>query len=268
VDTSGNESITAAVIVTDFGVPVIDTLLTVYDELERGWPGLITTGAFVADDVVAAGTTFIEAATAAAAMWSLEAGDLMWATSMFDDMTYLTTVSFTGLANGARVFLEHEIEGDPYRIEFRPSSTASMWAADSGDLMWGTAGDYMWDQSTGSWATWPGEIAVGASTFDFRVTTGLSSVQGVIAAMRWLVFGQRIEEIVGDVTIPADGMRLALAKDYTQISAVLITLQYDGGTAMVCRVLDKDPDVGPLVRCYDAAGNPAAAYIDAHILGV
>jgi hypothetical protein len=48
---------------------------------------------------------------------------------------------------------------------------------------------------------------------------------------------------------------------------VQITLQSDGGTAVLVHIVDKNATLGPLIRCLNSAGAQVTGKVDAVIQG-
>lgn len=103
---------------------------------------------------------------------------------------------------------------------------------------------------------------------EFRITTQAGAIQGTVTALTLNFDVEDEVEDLDDVAVLAVGTRLPITRSYRQISNVLLTLQDDGGTARTARVVDKDEDLGPLVRCYDSAGVATTGLLDARIQGV
>lgn len=267
VDTSGKESLNSAIVVTDLGDSIVANVVETFDLKARGWIGELTDGTVDMDDNLAAdGTTLMWQANDQTNMWSDDPATLMWHTALYAEMVYVDAVTINEALAGSRMTLASTIEGDPFKVEYRENSPKLMWSADDTTPMW-SADDStsMWDQPP--WLPWPGEIIVRNSLYEFRVTTAQGPTQGYVSEFTLTVDAPDIGEQLGDVEISAGGTRLTLAKDYTVIKTVNLTLQADGGTARTLEVLDKDVALGPLVRCFDDSHAGAAARVDAIIQG-
>ncbi|MCC7283674.1 MAG: hypothetical protein IT556_14915, partial [Acetobacteraceae bacterium] len=120
VDTSGNESASAARIVTNLGdAPITGTEAALVDFRVLGFPGTRTNASVVADD-------FLADSDPSALMWASDAAPI-WgevATEMFAGggylpMAYQDEIAFTDPPPGARVLLRHTIEGEGADIAYR-----------------------------------------------------------------------------------------------------------------------------------------------------
>jgi hypothetical protein len=75
-------------------------------------------------------------------------------------------------------------------------------------------------------------------------------------------------EFLEDVAVPLAGVRLPVTRAWAEIVKLDFTVQEAPGySAATCRFVDKLA-TGPLVKCFNAAGQPAAGLIDATVQGV
>ncbi|MCC7494195.1 MAG: hypothetical protein IT204_17685, partial [Fimbriimonadaceae bacterium] len=120
VDTSGNESASAARIVTSLGdPPIAGTEAALVDFRFLGFPGAITGASVVAGDLVAdSDPSALMWMSDAAPMWG-EAGADMFAGGGYLPMAYQDEIAFTDPPPGARVLLRHTIEGEGADIAYR-----------------------------------------------------------------------------------------------------------------------------------------------------
>ena len=264
---NGLESDSPAIIQTEIGDPIVENVLETWDEQAGGFTGTrysctLSSGALIAD-----GTTAMWAADANTAMWTSSA-TLMWGAALYEAMAYEFRVTTAQALEGLRLTLETDITGDAHFIEYREASTNLMWNAVTTTPMWTVDNENapMW--TVGPWMVWLGELSLKASgSYDFRVTCDAGPVRGRIDALKAIVDVRDIVQPADDIAIVSGGTRLPLARDFTVIKSVQLTLQDDGGTARTARVLDKDAAFGPLVKCYDSAGTAVAGSVDAIIQG-
>ena len=67
-------------------------------------------------------------------------------------------------------------------------------------------------------------------------------------------------------TLSAGGTRLPITKSYRAIKTVRLDL-FDGGSAVSVKIVDRDPDLGPLVQAFDASLAGTAATVNATVEG-
>lgn len=266
IDTSGNESFNAAVIRTNLGDTIVDNLIFVYNDKEAGFPGLKvngyveTSGDLVAED---SGDLFWGANNGP--FW-LAASLLFWPTSTYKEMIYAMSYLVNNSEAGSRLTLLVDVVASSYTIEYRYGTQGVFWGEDA-DFFWGPDANFFWPPP-GEWATWPGEIEnVQTGEIDFRITTQEGETQGRIRELELQFDVVDESEDLGDVFIQETGTRLPITKTYRAINNVQLTLQDDGGDAVVAKWFDKDP-TGPLVFVYDNAGDATTGTVDARVQGV
>lgn len=268
IDTSGNFSVNSAVIVIDLGDPLVANIIESQDDHAAGFPGTIT------DGTVDGGSGDLEAdSEVTPLMWLDDNRDmwtddlsLMWATIQYKEMTYLTDLTPTLGATGSILTIAHTIVANTWLIEYRREGASLIWNTNSSVSMWQSDAALMW--LLPDFEPWPGSIAVFNDKYNFRFITGASITQGVISELIFNIDVPDIVESFGDVAISASGTRLSLTKTYrTQITVVNVTLQDDGGAAVLARVIDKNKITGPLIGCYDSSDILVAGTIDAIIEG-
>lgn len=273
VDVNGMESARAAYIVTSLGDPVMANVLEEWDFRDGGWDGTIT-GGFIdgGGDLLADSTEYMWSvegdpltAIPSAPMWSSSA-TLMWADDLFATMTFEGRVTTGSTLAGLRLTLRTDITGDPNHIFYREADLEDMWSATDSDLMWAEEDGEMW--SVGPWSPWLGSIVVKPSgSYDFRVVTSGGPIQGRLDEFTAVVDVVDINQSADNFAVAAGGTRIPLTKPFNVLKVVNLTLQDLGGTAVTARVIDKDVDDGPLVKCFDAADVSVAGNVDAILQG-
>lgn len=266
IDTSGNESVNPAAIRTNFGDTIVDNLIFVYDDKAAGFPGdkvnayVETSGDLVAED---SGDLFWAANNGP--FWLADSAHF-WPTSTYKQMTYNLLYLVNTDEVGSRLTLLIDIVASSYTIEFRYATQGIFWGLDA-DFFWGLDANVFWP-APGEWSTWPGEIEdVQAGEIEFRIIAQEGETQGRISEfeLRFDVVDE--SEDLGDVFIDDTGTRLPITKAYRSINNVQLTLQDDGGDAVVAKWFDKSI-AGPLVFVYDNAGVPTTGTVDARVQGV
>ncbi|MCS6245979.1 MAG: host specificity protein J, partial [Opitutus sp.] len=161
--------------------------------------------------------------------------------------------------------LTSTVAGDPWKIEYRENSPASMWAVDANAAMWTDDASAFWDVP--DWQASPGQVTVSGNTiYDFRISTGEAQTQGTVTAFAVVVDAPDVIESINNAVLASGGTRLALTKTYKVIKNISLTIQQDGNGAASIQILDK-LKAGPLVRAFNTSGTGVAALIDATIQG-
>ena len=248
VDTSGNESGSPAVLVKDLGGPALANVLERYSETPE-FSGEVSAGEVFGGELRANEATTMWA-DASAPMWTNDNAD-MW-TALYAAMVYEWTYRPEASVLGEDLVLEHDVDGQGLLIQYRPPTTARMWGDDPGAPMWGPDGAAMWTPRPG-WSAWPGRRTLDSlEPVDFKVCLAGGPIRGVIRQLDLVVDAADIEELFQDVEVATSGTRLALSKTYRKIKVVLLALQDNGLGASRVDVVDKDPDLGPLLRAEGA----------------
>jgi len=265
VDALGNESVTAAYIVTDLGDADVANVVETIDLAALSWPGTLTDGTetggeLLADD--ASGLAWDANENTAGWTYDSAAG---WDADVYHQMTYLAEVWPTEAGAGSVMTLAHDITATAYSIEYRRQAPASAWTLDS-EAGWTTDADPGWSTPE-SWQPWPGSVVVLNEPYDVRVITAQSGTQGTITDLVFTIDMPDITEHFEDVVIASGGTRLPITQTYRAIKAVSVTVQSDGNNGIGERVIDKSAALGPQIKVYDAAGTAVTGLIDATIRG-
>jgi hypothetical protein len=160
----------------------------------------------------------------------------------------------------------------PWLLEYRKGNDQAYINGESGTASYlpnGTA-SYLPYGFDGAFVSWPGSIPADPNfdIYQFRWTFFAGSIESQLTVAEIILNGIVEEEILEDVVIASDGTtRLSLARTYRSIKLVNMTLQ-PGHTAVRLEIADKDADLGPLIKAYNAAGSLTTALIDAHVWGL
>ena len=264
-DTTGNQSATAAAIVTNLGDPLVANIVETYDDKAAGFPGVKTNGTVVSGDLVADDSGDLFWGAIEGNFWGADAAPF-WPTSTYLRMTYVTGYNVTVTEVQSRLTLITDIEAESYTIEFRFGTQGLFWDAD-GDYFWRDDADLFWPIAT-AWQTWPGEIDnVIGGEIELRIITQVGETQGAIRELTLQFDVEDETEFLNDVSIAPGGTRLVLTKSYRSIKNILMTAQALGGDTPIPTTVDKNVTLGPLVATYEA-GVSVAGKIDAQIQGV
>ena len=261
-DTSGNASERPAVILTDQGDPVLDNVIERHDLRARAWPGTLIGGTRQGGFLVAHSPNAMWT-QGEAPMFSNDGNAPWW---HYGAMRYETQIIPSPAAAGHRLTLVHDIVSDPFSIDYRRNGPEPMWAVDDGVPMFSDHDEApVWHPPP--WQPWPGRVTAHHEPFEFRITTTASGQPTGVRRFIAAIDVPDIIERLGDWSITALGDRLPLTHEYHAIVAVNLTLQGTPDGAVTARVVDKNPQLGPLVQCYDALGEPVPGLIDATIQG-
>lgn len=265
VDTSCNESVNAAAIVTDLGDPLVANVIATTDFHALGFMGTVANAS-----VELATGDLVATATASPQMWSpndqtalwAAPSDPMWTAATYVGMSYTCSISVAAADAGSQLTLDAAISAASYLVEYRRDGAAPLWT-DGLNPMWTGDADPMWSQE--AWKVWAGSLAE-PLPYQFRVTTTFGTVQGRISRLKANLDVADIVERLNNVAISAAGTRLPITKTYRVIKNVNLTLQHNGGTAMSAKWLDKSAS-GPLTGCFDSTNALTTGVVDATIQG-
>jgi hypothetical protein len=260
-DTSGNYSFSAASIVTNLGVPIVNNLYVTWAEAPTFANGVISNGA-VSGGVLQATALdrFFESATEP--MFKLDT-DLFYPAGLYAAMTYTWPVTPTV---AGRLLLTQSVSASSYTIEYQRGSQDSMFGPGT-DLMFSPGSDLMFGVA-GAWTTWLGALDLTATELIyFRIITAGGDTQGQITTATLFIDVPDVLESFNDLVIAAGGTRLPITKSYRVIENVQITVQADGNGGVGARIEDKNATLGPLIRVLNASGTAVAGLIDVEIQG-
>ncbi len=257
VDTTGNESTTAATIITDLGDPLVDNII-------NSWPQHPTWTGTKTNCAVAAG---ILVATAIDKFYGNDNQPLYGSeSSAFYQVTQSAAMvyEFSLLSDGnGRMTLAHSITAASYTIEYQRDSAAAFYGSD-GDYFYGADGSLFYDQPE-PWEVWPGQLeTIHREEVRFRISTqggqGVESINTLSANLDV----PDVNLTFNDLVISAAGTRLSVPSGLVAIKNVQITVQADGNGGAAARYSDKQNlTLGPLINVLDSTGTPVAGLIDA-----
>lgn len=257
VDTTGNESVNAAQIVTDLGDQVVDNIINEWPQHPL-WTGTKTGCTVVGAVLQAIGADAFYGADDAPFYGS--DADVFFATSQSGAMQYEFSVYVD--ASG-RLSLTHQIVAANYTIEYQTDDVSAFFGADA-NAFYGADADPFFG-SLPVWKVWPGWIdVVGAQDVRFRITTlggaGVESIQTLSA----LLDVPDVTVTFDDLVVSPTGTRLTLPAGLTAVKNVKLTVQADGNGGASARYADKQNlTLGPLVTVLNASGTPVTGLIDA-----
>ncbi|MEW6263389.1 MAG: host specificity factor TipJ family phage tail protein [Thermodesulfobacteriota bacterium] len=269
VDSGGRESSNAAILVKDLGDPITENIVLT-TSYAPDWPGTITGGSIVSGVIEADSTSQMWKPPVTGVpplpMWSFDSA-LMWP-GQYDALSYEAEYVHPVNLAGESLVLDYAIQGEGFILEYKTDSPSPIWSGVDAEPMW-SADDSapMWSPMS-DYRPWPGRLDdAPAQTYFFRLALAAGATQGQISQFDVLVDVEDIEEDCNDVAISATGTRLPITLSYREIKQVLMTLQYDGGSARSLEVFDKDPDLGPMIKARDGSGTLTTALVDAQVKG-
>lgn len=269
VDSSGVESLNPAFITVDLGDQIVGNVVDLFDFHALEFPiGEIVNGSIetaTGDLIADSDTTPLMWFSDGRDQWDLDDSVLMWE-STYKQMIYISSPYPVDQGDvWASATIPYEVESGSFTIEYRKSGESPEWSSDI-DLMWGGLDtDPLWLFS--DWLPFLGSITLENTTYEIKITTSASTIQGRISGLALQVDVPDIIERFNDVVISSGGTRLPIKNTYRYISNVSITLQDDGGSARTVRVMDKNETLGALIKCFDINGNATSGKIDSIIQG-
>lgn len=119
-----------------------------------------------------------------------------------------------------------------------------------------------------SWEPLPDRLDLLPGDYEFRLKVFGGKQRGIIREFSLIVdIPDELEE-VQDLIISSGGTRVPLTKNFSTIKLVNVIIQDDGvSTAAVPKIVDKDADLGPLVKLFDLSGNPVSGTVDVQVRG-
>jgi len=256
-DTSGNESIKAAVLYANLGDPEIANVVEQRDYRALGWPGALTGAHRSGGDLLADNTSPFY--SDAAARFYNPNPNAPFYTEKFAAMQWESDRWFVpGTFIDAALMLAVDVDGPDYHIDFRRPGSAPFYG-DPTAPMFGAVGDSMFAPDE-PWQVWPGRLDAGAGFYQFRVSIGAGSPQGMVREFVATV-DVPDREVTGLLqSIGPGGTRLTgVAGLFTSIKTVRGVLQ-GTSNATGFQILDYDPLLGPLIQTTPAGSTGVLNY--------
>lgn len=261
VDTSGNYSANAAVIVVDLGDQVVENLYISWPQAPTFTDGTISGGSIVSGELKATATDLFYGPDLEP-FYGPDA-DVFYAPGTYSDMSYTWPVLIT---SSGTLLLDHDVTASNFTIEYQRDSQAAFYGVDA-DYFYGPDDEPFYG-APAAWATWPGSLViVGTETITLRISTVGGDVQGVVTVVTPKLDVPDVVESFSDIVIAAGGTRLPITLSYRAIVNISLTSQADGNGGITARAEDKSATLGPLVKVFDASGTAVIGLIDADIQG-
>jgi hypothetical protein len=268
VDSSGNESTAAAVLVLNLGDALVANLILTQDEDATSFPGVRAGCSLSGGDLLADVDASPPFWTSDQALFWTGDANPFWPGTTYQAMTYIATYEPVTDHIGAMVRLALTVTGE-YQVDYRLNSTPPFWTGDS-NAFWTGDGNAFWSPAILSeWRPWRGEIGpiVDDDTrFEIRVTVNGGRVQGVIDNFDILVDVPDVLEVLNNVAISALGTQLVPTKPFRFVKYVRLTAQ--GAYNASLRGGDYDLTTGLIVDCHSlSTGLAVTGNVDAELLG-
>jgi hypothetical protein len=270
VDAAGLESVSAAVIVTDFGDADIANVIVTRDFAAASFPGTITGGALVAGELRANGITKLYNPDRSAPFYNANRRAPFYPVQQYGELAYETvTYRPSAVLAGSVMTLELDVAGGPYYVEYRQIAPTPFYKSDRSAAFYNPDRSAPFYAPAGDYRPWPGSIIVKSKPYQFRIRTAQGAVRGVIRAITAVIDAPDLEQFSDDLVVPAGGLRVPLTVGFTQIQNVQLTLQESGTGATGVHYRDKaiDGSDGPLIECVNAAGVPVDGIVDVRLKG-
>ena len=261
LDTSGNESLQPAVIITDLGDPLVDNVLLSWPQAPT-WSGIITGGSVIDGTLQANETDSLYGPPSEAFYGAANAA--FYATTSYADMAY--EFSVVPVADG-HLTLIYRVDGQGHSIEFQRENQGPLYGEPDDDFYAADAGSLFYGEPL-PWTTWPGGLMLPApERIGFRVLVVGGLRRGTVQLLTAVLDVPDVLETIADAVVPAGGFRLPITQSYRQIVNVQLTLQDDGNGGRTVLIQDKHPDLGPYIIVLDGSGTPVQGLVDADIQG-
>lgn len=269
VDTSGNYSRNAAVIITDLGDPIVANVVEEFDLKVLGWPGTLTNATIdIGANLVADEVTLFYVDNDASAFYGLDSADF-YPAALYTQMVYETDqIPFSDAGPGASLTLQQDIAGVNISVEWRRVGPGFFYPDADGEPLYSLDDAAPFYEPAPDYTAWPGFGAASNELYQWRVTIGGGATQGVISGLIATLDMPDVIERLNDIVIAPGGTRLPITKNFRAILNIGLTLQDDGGNATSVYIVDKNPVLGPLIAARDDTQTGTFGLIDAVIQGI
>ena len=256
-DTSGNQSLEAAVIVMNLGDPPVANVLETWDFEALGWPY---------DPAESIGWAIVSGDPSADALdsfygtddQSFYTGDTesFYDPSAYGQMVYVTpAISVNSALAGSIMTLVAQSQGVDLRIDYRLAGPGSFYGPDA-ESFYGPDADPRYGPA-GAWQPWPGQLVAKNDAYQFRVTIGAGIDRGVLQSLVLTIDAPDMEETIANLAIAAAGTVIPYTKPFTSIKTVIGQLQVNASGARGLHT-DKTLPLSPKIFALNAAGTAVA----------
>lgn len=253
VDAAGQTSENPALVIKGLGDATLANVLEVVDQRDLGWPGTITGGSVVGDAVEADDNVLFYSANDLDTFYSANDSDVFYPAAEYDELTYETSViAPTAPLFGSVITVQHVLQGDPHYVYWRQDGLGELYSLNDADPFYTSDTDPLY--TVGAYIPWTGaRVVEPGDRYQFKLVAAASAIQGIFSEFLVSIDAPDKEEELSNVVISPSGTRLPITKDFTSIKSVQGTLEDDGSDAVTFEIVDRDPDLGPLIRALDAS---------------
>jgi len=263
VDTTGNVSNKAAILVQGLGDPLQKNIIATRNE-SNGWTGTLTGGFINASNEIESQPLGVFWGEPDAVFWPIEKTALFW-TEDYERVTYEFSFSVDAADIDADITIDVQISGTfNESLRYTPpglvNSTEGIVISDSITPARTSSPDLI---------AFPGSVSAKEGVYVFLLTIpqqAFGAPPKVIDIVSKLDVDD-IEESFNDLAVSAGGTRLPITKQYRVIKNVSLTRQADGGTAVDAVIINKDAVLGPMIETRNSNQVSVNGNIDATIQG-
>lgn len=280
VDTAGNESENAAILLKDFGDEETSNVISTTNHHTTWTRGTITNGTVVAGALKATdngGIFYSDDGTAK--FYNGNPNSLMYSQS-YNELMYAwtTLVGPEWCPTGAQppeLIIDIDQDAENFTLLYRNGGNSLFYDTSVGAEnypFYDTDGSSLFYDALPPFVPFPGRVRVdNPDTFQFKaIGSASASIQAIINTLSEILDVPDVEEYIDDASISSGGTRLSLQKIYRAITNLQLTWQQDaadaGSRPYIPTYTDKSVS-GPLVKLYDRTGAAVAGKVDARVQG-
>ena len=265
VDTTGNESTSAAYVITSLGNTLVTNVVESTDYRAANWPGSYTNATVVLGNLAATQSDPFYSTNSDAYFYDQDTAAFF--SNNYDALSYISTALRPSLAAaGSNLTLAWTLAGDAPSVQFRRTGPAPFY--DDALAFFFGADAAAFYSGAEAWATWPGSLrADNNQAYQFQLATQTGPTAGLLSALTASIDVPDRSLKLNSIALDAAGSRLTGAAGYFNVvQNIQLTLQ-GGGSALSLEITDKSATLGPSVIARNAAGTGVAATIDALLQG-
>jgi hypothetical protein len=265
VDTSGNESLASAYVISNLGNTLVTNVVESTDYRATNWPGTIANATVVMGNLAATQSDPFYSTNPDSYFYQQDTAAFY--SNNYDALNYISTALQPSLAAaGSNLTLDWTLAGDAPSVQFRRAGPAPFY--DDALAFFFSADAAAFYSGPDAWATWPGSLrAENNQAYEFQLATQTGPTAGLLSALVASIDVPDKTLKLNNIALAAAGSRLSGAiGSFSVIENVQLTLQ-GGSTAVSLEITDKSATLGPLVIARNSAGTGVAAIIDALLQG-
>jgi hypothetical protein len=261
------ESENAAVLVVDLGAVPVENVVLTQDLKAAGFPGTVVGGTIDGSgNLVGISTTAFWSGSDTRPFWTGQNNAAFWA-GMYSELLYRFSILPSADQMPSDLSLDFIAQGETIRVEHATSGLARFWSGvDTAPFWSGLSTTKYWsgpaavDES--GWLPIPGKIENKVrQVYEFRIRIPGGPVQPSISRLLAVIDVPDLTELVDEIEVPVEGVRLPLVSTFRTITSVEAALKADGSTAVGWEVVDHDIN-GPLMHTFDKDRVSVAGTLD------